>query len=88
MSETVYKGTVRGRTVVLDEDVDLADGTGVLVTPVASVEGSPQAVLAAAKARPHVTQEDVAELLRLIDEGRQPVRYESPLAPGARGTES
>ncbi len=87
MAETVYKGTVRGRTVVFDDDVDLPDGTGVLVTPGASVEGSPQGVLAAAKAEPHVTQEDVAELLRLIDQGTQPVRYDNPLAPGAQSSE-
>jgi len=51
----------------------------VLVTPLEEAKGSPQAVLAAALAPPHVKSEDVDELMRLIKEGKRPVRYDSPL---------
>jgi hypothetical protein len=29
---------------------------------------------------PHLAQEDVAELLQEIDQGKQPVRFDSPLS--------
>jgi len=84
MAQPAYKGTVQGRTVVLDDGVDLPDGTGVTVTPVEPVKGSAEAVLAAVKAPPHLRPGDVAELLRLIEEGKRPVRYDNPLTRGAR----
>ncbi len=76
---TTYKGIVKGNTVILEKEPELPDGTEVLVTPVEMVKGSPQAILAAAKASPHLKPGDVAELLRLIEEGKRPVRYDNPL---------
>lgn len=79
MRNAAYKGVVKGRTVVLDEAADLPEGTEVLVTAVEALRGSPQGVLAAMDAPPHVEPEDVDELVRLIEQGKRPVRYESPL---------
>jgi hypothetical protein len=84
MAQATYKGTVRGGAVILDGDADLPDGTGVVVTPAEPVKGSPEAVLAAVNAPPHLKPGDVAELLRLIEEGKRPVRYENPLSPQRR----
>ena len=86
MAQATYNGVVHGRTVVLDDGVDLPDGTGVVVTPVEPVKGSREAVLAAVNSPPFVTHEDVAELLRLIEEGKRPVNYESPFTPKRRDT--
>jgi hypothetical protein len=79
MAKTAYKGIVKGKTIVLEEVADLPEGAEVLVTPLEAEKGSPQAVLAAMDAPPHVKPEDVDELMRLIEEGKRPVRYESPL---------
>jgi len=79
MSKPAYKGIVKGRTVVLKEIADLPEGSEVMVTPVEAAKGSPQAVLAAIGAPPHVRPEDVDEMLRLIEKGKRPVRYENPL---------
>jgi len=79
MSKPAYKGVVKGKTVVLKEVTDLPEGSEVLVTPMEAVKGSPQAVLAAIDAPPHVSPEDVDEMLRLIEKGKRPVRYENPL---------
>jgi len=54
MTQPVYKGIVRGKAVMLQEPVDLPEGTEVIVTPLAAAQGSPQAVLAAMDAPPHV----------------------------------
>lgn len=81
MAQATYNGVVHGRTVVLDDAVDLPDGTGVVVTPVEPVKGSREAVLAAVNAPPHLKPGDTAELLRLIEEGKRPVRFEDPFAP-------
>lgn len=64
---------------MLEEGTDLPDGAKVLVTPLKAENGSPQAVLAAMDAPPHVKPEDVDELMRLIKEGKRPVRYDNPL---------
>ena len=80
MTQPVYKGIVRGKAVVLQEPVDLPEGTEVIVTPLEATMGSPQAVLAAMDAPPHVKPEDVEELRRLIEEGKRPVRFDNPLA--------
>ncbi len=80
MTQPVYKGIVRGKAVMLQEPVDLPEGTEVIVTPLAAAQGSPQAVLAAMDAPPHVQPEDVEELRRLIEEGKRPVRFDNPLA--------
>jgi len=79
MAQATYKRTVRAGAVILDRDADLPDGTGVIVTPVEPVKGSREAVLAAVNAPPHLKPGDVAELLRLIEEGKRPVRHDNPL---------
>ena len=76
MDATTYHGIVKNGTVVLKKKARLPEGTEVLVTPLENVKGSPQAILAALKASPPVSQEDVQELLRLIDEGKQPIRFD------------
>ncbi|MEA3345931.1 MAG: hypothetical protein U9Q78_06795 [Chloroflexota bacterium] len=80
MTGTTYRGVVKDRTVVLEEGTALAEGTEVLVTPLEAALGSPRAVLAAIDAPPHPKPEDVEELRRLIEEGRQPVSFDNPLA--------
>ena len=76
----------KGKQITLDKKARLPKKPGVLLTPMENVKGSPQAVLAALKSSPPVSHEDVQELLRLIDEGKRPVRYESPFAkPRRRG---
>ena len=40
---------------------------------------SAQRLIKAMKAPPHVTDEDIEELLKVIKEARQPTRFESPL---------
>lgn len=79
MSKPAYKGIVKGRTVVLKDIADLPEGSEVMVTPVEVGKGSPQAVLGAIDAPPHVKPEDVDEMLRLIEKGKRPVGYENPL---------
>lgn len=79
MTHPVYKGVVRGKTVMLEEPEGLPDGTVVLVTPLEAARGSPQAVLAAMDAAPHVTPGDVADLMRGIEEGKRPVRFDNLL---------
>ena len=79
MSKTSYKGIVKGRTVVLEEAADLEEGIEVWVTPLEMPKGSPQAVLAAIDAPPHIKPADVNELMQLIEEGKRPVRHENPL---------
>ena len=84
MSIASYRGVVRGKKVVLDDDMDLPEGTGVLVTPLERGAGRPQAVLAAAMAPPHLKHEDTVEFLRRIEDGKRPVQYDSPLNAGSR----
>lgn len=78
MNKTAYKGVVKGRTVVLKEAPDLPEGAEVLVTRLETLKGSPQAVLAAINAPPYIKPEDVDNLMQRIEEGKRPVRYESP----------
>jgi hypothetical protein len=79
MSAASYKGIVKGNTVILEKEPELPDGTEVLVTPLEMIKGSPQAILAAAKASPRLKPGDVEELLQLIEEGKRPVRSDNPL---------
>lgn len=79
MSKPAYKGVVKGRNIMLEEGVALPEGAKVLVTPLEAEKGSPQALLAAMDAPPHCKPEDVDELMRLINEGKRPVRYDNPL---------
>ena len=87
MSIASYRGVVRGKKVVLDDDMDLPDGTGVVVTPVERGAGCPGAVLTAAKAPPHLTQQETVEFLRGIEDGKRPVRYDNPLTGSPRNRE-
>ena len=79
MDATSYHGIVKNGSVVLKKRARLPEGTEVLVTPLENVKGSPQAILKAAMGPPHVKHEDVQKLLRLIDEGMQPVRFDNLL---------
>ncbi len=77
MAVETYRGVVRGGAVVfLEGTATPADGTEVLVTPVAPEEGSPAALLAALASTPPVPAEWVDELERLIAEGERPPKME------------
>ncbi|MGH8057826.1 MAG: hypothetical protein ACREOH_11425 [Candidatus Entotheonellia bacterium] len=78
MFPIVCKGIVKGRTVILEEDAVLPEGTEVLVTPLTTLPGSPQALMTAMRAEPHLKPEDVDEFERLIEEGKGSVSYASP----------
>ena len=74
MSTTTYRGVVRGNSIVLsDPDLHLADGTVVVVTPLELIPGTGAAILAAVKASPEVTAEDVDELERMMDSEQRPL---------------
>lgn len=70
VSET-YRGVVHHGTVMLSEEVPLADGTEVLVTPILREPGNAAAVLAAMNSLPRVPAEWVDELEQLIVEGQR-----------------
>jgi len=72
MTQTAYRGVVRGGVVLLDQETPLTEGTEVLVTPVSASRGSPGAILAALQKLPKVPPEWVDELEQLIAEGRRP----------------
>jgi hypothetical protein len=69
MSLAPYRGRVANGQIILDE-TELPDGTEVEVWPVEERPGSPAALLRAMERAPQATADDVAELLRLIEEGR------------------
>ena len=79
MSRVVYRGILRGKTVLLKERADLPEGTEVVVTPLRTEKGSPQVVLAAIDAPPHLKAEAVEELMCLVKEGKRLIRFENPL---------
>ena len=76
--EQTYHGTVEGRTIQLDDEVQLPRGTDVVVTVRVARKGSPAAILAAAAAEPHISVEDVNEFLAIIRAGKGPTSYEDP----------
>lgn len=78
-SNRSYKGVVRKGAVVLGKDFDLPEGTAVEVRPELTLRGTPGAILAAAKAPPHVDAAAVDELMGKIKEGRRPMRFDSTL---------
>jgi hypothetical protein len=80
MAVVGYKGVVRGKTVVLGDEADLPEGTGVLVTPLPLAKGSPQAVLTAMAASPAASHEAAEELRQLIREGKRPARFDDPFS--------
>jgi hypothetical protein len=78
-SKRAYRGVVRNGAVVLGSDCDLPEGTPVEVRPEPVPRGAPASVLAAAKAPPHLEESAVEELMKKIEEGRRPVRFDSAL---------
>jgi hypothetical protein len=79
-----FRGVMKGQTlVVLERAAPLADGTVVEVTAVRAEVGSPAALLAAMKAEPHVSLEDVAELDRAIAAGQRPIAKINPFGDEA-----
>jgi hypothetical protein len=81
MATTTYRGVIRdGRVVLHDPREPLADGTEVLVTPVADAVGSPAAVLAAVENAPHVPAAWVDELEQVIAHGRRPPARPEPFS--------
>ncbi len=80
MAAFSYKGVVRGKTVVLGDEADLPEGTGVLVTPLAPAKGSPHALLEALEAAGPLSHEGAEELRRLIREGKRAARFEDPFS--------
>ncbi|MBM4041395.1 MAG: hypothetical protein FJ290_23075 [Planctomycetes bacterium] len=75
MAETTCRGVVRGSTIVMERDANLREGTEVLITPIGRRKAAPRDLLDVLNASPPVTREDVDELLRLIKEGKRPVRH-------------
>ncbi len=72
MSET-FRGVMKDHNlVVLEHPLPLPDGTPVEVTPLPRAPGTPEAVRAAMSSAPKLTAEDVAELDRVIAEGKRP----------------
>lgn len=74
MLTTRYRGRVKGKSIVLDENVSLPDNTevDVTVTPVMSVEEQRAIILTFAEMEPRVSREDVDALMQAIEEGRRP----------------
>jgi hypothetical protein len=71
MSTGALHGIVRGRTVILAEDMELPpEGTQVMVTPIAVSSRNNAAILAAVRAGPKLTIEEAAELEQAIAAGR------------------
>lgn len=90
MTQTTYRGVVRGGTILLDGNTRLPDGTEVVVTPATippEACGSAAALLAALKTAPPVPSEWVDELEELIEQGRRPPSHPDPFAdePGTAG---
>jgi len=75
-----YKGIVKGKTIELEEPLPYPEGQPVSVSVEPLVgrypRGSPAAILEAVRKPPHLTDEDVDELERAIEEGKLPVREE------------
>lgn len=83
MTSGTYRGVVRDGMIVLREaEAPIAEGTEVLVTPVAGPPGSPAAVLAAVEASPRVPAEWVDELEQLIAQGQRPPARPDPFPDG------
>ena len=76
--EQTYHGKVEGRTIQLDDDVKLPRGTEVVVTLRVARKGTPASVLAAAAEEPHISADDVNELLAVIRAHKKPASYEDP----------
>jgi hypothetical protein len=79
MGTMTCKGIVKSGMVILEAGATFPEGIEVLVTPLHAIPASPQALLAAMKMEPHLEPEDVDKFERLIDKGKRPVSYASPL---------
>lgn len=79
MNRLAYKGLVKGGSVVLKDAHDLPEGAEGLVARLEVMKGSPQAVLAAMDAPPHLKPEVVDDLIQQIEQRKRPIRYENPL---------
>jgi hypothetical protein len=67
MSPVSFHGVMRGGVIViLENNLQLPEGTEVVVTPVTAEPGSPVAVLAALESSPQVPSEWVDELEQII----------------------
>jgi hypothetical protein len=81
VSDQTFRGVMKGQTlVVLERPAPVPDGTPVEVRPLLYEAGSPEAVLRAMEAEPHVTLQDVGELERAIAQGRRPPATLEPFA--------
>jgi hypothetical protein len=80
MASQAYRGVIRQGNVLLLEETPLAEGTQVLVTPVANGKGTPAALLAALDAVPPVPAAWVDELEQLIAQGQRPPSRDDPFA--------
>ena len=84
-SET-FRGVVRGKTITLEKESSLPDGSEVTVTLYPHGAGTVEALLAAIKAPPHCTAEDVAELEKAINDGfPKPPARKPPKKSRAKG---
>lgn len=75
-----YKGIAKGKLIELEEPLPFSEGqpVTVLVEPLTGQfeSGSPVAIRQAMHEPPHLTEEDVDELERAIEEARLPLRQE------------
>jgi len=79
----VVRGRVKNGVVVLENSAPaLPEGSLVQVTPVKEGAGSPAAIMAAMDALPTVSREDVDELERAIEAGKQPRPVDPFSEPG------
>jgi hypothetical protein len=81
-----YKGIAKGKTIELEEPLPYPEGqpVSVLVEPLAGQlqPGSPATIRRVMHEPPHLNQEDVDELERVIEEGKLPVHQESVFGEG------
>lgn len=80
MAAFSYRGVVRGNMVVLNDDAELPEGTGVLVTPLPPTKGSPQAILEALQASQPISHDAAQELRRGIAQGKRAASFRDPLS--------
>ncbi len=79
--EAIY-GIVRNGTLVLETDSSLPDGTRVLITPLESAIGSPQAILQVIESTPSILSGDVDLLDDVITKERKMPNYSDPFETG------
>ena len=78
-----YRGTARGRTIELEEELPFQDGATITISiesADASPTGSAAAILKAIKSPPHLDPAIVDELERHIEDGKLPVRFDDPFS--------